>query len=168
MIDLTPSNLSFMAVRISGHSNTAQDALTARIGEAPTTIRTKTMPAWEDLMTLSYINAERFRARFEGVPLFSTGSLRGDVEQLYGVLWHVHRELLGEEHPWSYLDVTDPIETIRRIAAHVELVNAELRLQGFRPPDVDFWADPLGLVEHNARFLASVRKVVAEPDRVLH
>jgi hypothetical protein len=125
-------------------------------------------------MTATGMGAD-FETRFSGVQLVTTGSVAGDVQAVIEWLVAAREETLGAK-PWAILSESDPVASVRVIAAHVEALNVELRQQGFRPPAIAYMAPPLsgipedvfGFLESTAAFLSKIAPLVVEPPYTIH
>ena len=114
------------------------------------------------------LDAERFRRWYGGVEMVSTGLLRADLAETRAVLFAAQAQVMGLPQDMNPLNLDYPLGSLHIIAAHVELLNAELREQGFIPPAADHTIDPFGFIVENAAFLQRIEPMVVEPMRTIH
>ena len=98
----------------------------------------------------------------------ATGTVTGDLAILVEWLRGLDIERDGAINWTMIQDATDPMATYRVLAAYVAALNVELVAQGFSPPGIDVDLDPLGFVQANGHFLASIAPLVSEPERAVH
>lgn len=106
---------------------------------------------------------------FSDVMIATSGSLRGDVAALADHLAELRDSIgIGVDSPAWQLVENDPMGSLRIWAAHLDAVYRRLDAQGFVPPTIGYWDDPMTFISANADFLAKIASYVRDEPVVVH